>query len=67
MGNNSCQWWAMPTLRKLRMSLCRRAVAHGFIAEEGYLKRGLKRRVLRLLWRPLSFEHPTTLTEKVSP
>jgi len=54
-------------LRGLRLGLRRRAIAHAFIAEEGYLKRDLKRRVLRLLWRTSSFEHSTPLTDTVFP
>lgn len=39
-------------LKGVRRTLCRRATAHLFVAEEGWLKGGMKRRVLRLLWQP---------------
>ncbi len=41
-------------LAGLRQQLRRQGIAHRFIAEEGYLRGGLKRRVLRLIWRPAS-------------
>jgi RNA-directed DNA polymerase len=40
-------------LKSLRQRLRQRRVAHCFVAEEGYLKLGMKRRVLRLVWRPI--------------
>jgi len=40
-------------------ALRKAGLAHAFIAEEGYLRGGMKRRVLRWLWRP---EHETTLS-----
>jgi len=42
----------------LRQQLRRQGIAHCFIAEEGYLRSGRKRRVLRLIWRPLSAAFP---------
>lgn len=45
-------------LAGLRRQLRRRRIAHRFIAEEGYLRGGLKRRVLRLTWRPGPLRRP---------
>ena len=50
-----------PPLRGLqatRARLRKHGVAHCFIAEEGWLKREFKRRVLRLVWRPDLPHHP---------
>lgn len=43
-------------LRDLRMRLRCHCLSHSFLAEEGWLPGGMKRRVLRLLWHP----HPQT-------
>ncbi|MBT6651893.1 MAG: reverse transcriptase [Gammaproteobacteria bacterium] len=40
------------SLKSIRTNLRNRQIPHAFIAEEGYLKGGLKQRVLRLLWQP---------------
>ncbi len=40
-------------LKSLRRRLRSLKLAHCFIAEQGYHKKGLKRRVLRLYWRPI--------------
>ena len=44
--------WPLKALRGLRCDLRRAGVAHLFVAEEGHLPGGLKRRVLRLAWWP---------------
>ena len=44
--------WPLAKLAAMRARLRRRAVPHVFVAEEGYLRGGLKRRVLRLVWLP---------------
>lgn len=45
----------LPRLQGFRRALRRGGIAHLFLAEEGFLPGGLKRRVLRLAWWP---EHP---------
>ena len=44
--------WHLKHLRPLRRRLRQLRITHLFIAEEGYLPGGLKRRVLRLAWWP---------------
>lgn len=44
-------------LRSLRNRLRNVGIAHCFVAEEGYLRSGHKRRVLRLAWRPAAGEN----------
>ena len=44
---------SLTALKGVRMQLRRARLAHLFVAEEGYLRGGMKRRVLRLLWQPV--------------
>jgi len=39
-------------LKSVRAQLRKAQMAHLFVAEEGYLRGGMKRRVLRLIWKP---------------
>ncbi|CAK0752244.1 RNA-directed DNA polymerase [Gammaproteobacteria bacterium] len=48
----------MVRLRDLRVRLRRQRLAHRFVAEEGWLPGGMKRRVLRLFWTPHSLPLP---------
>ena len=43
----------LSVLKGVRSMLRREQCAHIFIAEEGYIRGGMKQRVLRLLWQPL--------------
>jgi len=43
----------LSVLKGVRSMLRREQCAHIFIAEEGYARGGMKRRVLRLLWQPV--------------
>lgn len=56
----------LKALAGLRRQLRRQGIAHRFIAEEGYLRGGLKRRVLRLIWRPVSPPIPSPPTGRPS-
>jgi len=53
-------------LAGLRRQLRRQGIAHRFIAEEGYLRSGLKRRVLRLIWRPASPSIPSPPADRLA-
>jgi len=46
-------WFApLAALKYVRAQLRQARLPHLFVAEEGYLRGGMKRRVLRLLWQP---------------
>ncbi|MDG4596254.1 MAG: DUF1566 domain-containing protein [Candidatus Contendobacter sp.] len=59
----------LKALAGLRRQLRRQGIAHRFIAEEGYLRGGLKRRVLRLIWRPAAsrITHPDPPIRNLKP
>jgi len=53
----------LSALKNIRLQLRDAHLAHIFVAEEGYLRGGMKRRVLRLLWLPENMPLHTMNTE----
>ena len=46
--------WPLDAIKGLGRSLRAAGLAYAFVAEEGYLRGGMKRRVLRFLYSPLA-------------